>query len=251
MKHWFNVIVLHRVVDDLGESAERFDDISTEQLSEILAHPDVQFCTIDEASSGARNARYVCLTFDDGCESHHSVVLPYLEKCNAKATFFVVSSWIGKPGYLCKEQILELKSRGMQIGSHSHTHRSFFELSDKEIMFEIRESKKILEEILEEKISCFAFPYGHKNKRILNFVKSEMKICCTSSHGVNFSGDRNIYRNSINSFYKKNMINRVVEAKAITRFYWAFEDFNKRFFKKIAPGFYPVVRNVVFRLIFR
>ena len=64
----------------------------------------------------------VFLTFDDGCLSAHTIVADELERHNCRGHFFVITDWIGRPGFLNEQQILDLHVRGHIIGSHTCSH---------------------------------------------------------------------------------------------------------------------------------
>lgn len=57
------------------------------------------------------------------------------------------------------EELTELQEHGWEIGSHGVTHRSLLRLNDEEIIYELSESKRILEEKFGPIIS-YAYPYG-------------------------------------------------------------------------------------------
>jgi len=103
----------------------------------------------------------IALTFDDGGESFHSIIAPILEMYGFKGYFFIVTGLTGYPGFLNREQIIDLHNRGHFIGAHSHTHpKSLFELSSTEIEAEWTKSIETLNEILPEKIKMASVPGG-------------------------------------------------------------------------------------------
>ena len=65
------------------------------------------------------------LTFDDGYDNHYTNVLPILEKNKATATFFIVSGFLGRAGYMTAPQVQQLKLAGMEVGGHTITHLNF------------------------------------------------------------------------------------------------------------------------------
>ena len=100
------------------------------------------------------------ITFDDGGISN-LYAAQKLEEIGIRAKFFIVTDFIGKTGYLSKDQIVDLHKRGHEIGSHSHTHPNVFRsLSEEQMSREWRESKKILEGILGVPIISCSVPGG-------------------------------------------------------------------------------------------
>jgi len=108
----------------------------------------------------------VVLTFDDGHASNATHALPILRAHGFTATFFVTASWIGRAPYMTWDQIRSLSVAGMEIGTHSLTHRPPATLSPAELDQELRESRRILEEGLGAPVVTGSAPTGFHNPRI-------------------------------------------------------------------------------------
>jgi len=108
----------------------------------------------------------VFLTFDDGDESAITTIAPMLEARGWRGHFFIVTGWIGTPGFVRDDDIRTLCSRGHVVGSHSHTHPIMTELSDAEIREEWRTSRELLEDIVNVPIETASIPMGYYNDRI-------------------------------------------------------------------------------------
>jgi len=117
------------------------------------------------------NGKYIILSFDDGHISNYSKAFPILNKYGFKAIFFVIVGAINKPGMLSWKQIMEMADSGMEIGSHTLTHRPPSQLTKEELKFELSESKKILEYHLEREIKFISSPTGYHNKLIGKVAK--------------------------------------------------------------------------------
>lgn len=65
--------------------------------------------------------------------------------------------------YLEAEDLRKIRSLGMEIGSHTHGHPILAFLSESEQKKEVSLSKKVLEEILDEEVNLFSYPYGTPN----------------------------------------------------------------------------------------
>ncbi len=66
---------------------------------------------LDDLDLPAAEPRSLLITFDDGHESDSIVAAPELARRNLHAIFFVVWSYLGRPGYLSRDQVLALRSR--------------------------------------------------------------------------------------------------------------------------------------------
>lgn len=120
--------------------------------------------------------RTVVLTFDDGYSNHFHHVCPILKKYGFKATFYPIFHyinshqkfpWLQNSDYaydsnfsLNSKQIRQMDEDGMEIGSHTLSHKKLSVLSKEESWKEINESKNRLEDILGHSVSSFSYPYG-------------------------------------------------------------------------------------------
>ena len=242
----FNAIVLHRVIDG---NPVNFIDVNLDSLRFILSKSKYNFCSIDKAfeKKHQENAD-ICLTFDDGFLSDYELVLPELQKINATATFFIVTDYLDTPGYLKTWQVKSLSQLGMQIGSHSQSHPSFLELTAAERLEELRNSKEILEKIIDKKVTSFSFPFGFYDNECIEAVFSAgYSICCTSKHGISSKSDVVVPRNAINAKTSLNRIGRVLNADLTQRCSWYMEDVIKSLLKRSFPKFYVILRNLLSR----
>jgi len=126
----------------------------------------------------------VVLTFDDGTVDLYKNAFPIIKKFQIPATFFVSTNPLQNlplkskvhpesDKYLNKSQILELHKGGIQIGSHSRSHRRLSRMPIDTARDEISVSKKILEDILGCEVKWFCYPYGDWNPLLVEIVKNE------------------------------------------------------------------------------
>ncbi len=108
-----------------------------------------------------------------------------------------------KKFYLSKSDIIKMHKMGMIIGSHGVTHEVMSQLSLKEQIIQIKNSKKYLEKIIDSKIDYFCYPYGKKftyNQKIFKLLKKY-------NYKAAFSAiPKNTYKKDF--FYKRFAINR-------------------------------------------
>lgn len=126
------------------------------------------------------------LTFDDGYKSH-LYVAEELAKRKLKGTFYIITNeTLTNSHYLNVADLKELDSLGMEIGSHTCSHRHVNRLSNEEMVMELHDSKSFLEDILSKPISSISYPGGHFSSREVNQAIIEgYKIQRTCITGLN------------------------------------------------------------------
>lgn len=113
--------------------------------------------------------KQVALTFDVAWGSKNiDDILNILDKHNAKATFFLVGSWIDDN----EELVKEIYERGHEIGNHSNTHSSFTEISEKTKKEEITTTAEKIKNLTGEDCDLFRPPFGDVDKETVNVCKS-------------------------------------------------------------------------------
>ncbi|MDP3789084.1 MAG: polysaccharide deacetylase family protein [Candidatus Omnitrophota bacterium] len=112
------------------------------------------------------------ITFDDGDMTNYTKAYPILKELGMKAHFFIIGEWVGRAGYMGWKEITELKSNGMTIGSHGMTHRLLTTLKNEELDYELKESKRILEDNLNISITSLSIPRGFHNKKVMDMAKA-------------------------------------------------------------------------------
>lgn len=217
-----NALVLHRITEGKGS---RFEDVSTANLASILDSISSSFTLLREQPKTNAFPQSWFITFDDGNASDYEIALPLLRKYDVKATFFIVTSWVGKPGFMNWEQIKCMDLEGMQIGSHSVSHKEMTKIPNAERINEFISSRKIIEDHLGKMVNAFAFPFGLYNAATIKEVfESGYEFCCTSRHGIFSQEERTIPRNSINGSMSMKEIGRVLNANHGIRARWLLED---------------------------
>ncbi len=120
----------------------------------------------DLAGEEAKRGNAVAITFDDGYADAYDVAYPILRRYGFKATFYVITGLVGRPGYLTWEQIRALAAEGNAIGSHSVGHPDLRTLGDAALGFQLRESKAELERQLGKAVVDFCYPAGKFSKAV-------------------------------------------------------------------------------------
>jgi peptidoglycan/xylan/chitin deacetylase (PgdA/CDA1 family) len=123
------------------------------------------------ADPAALPRRAALVTFDDGYRSNLEVAVPWLERFGYPAVMFVPTDYVGgrnafdhgaEPDEaICSwDELRELERRGVSVQSHGCSHRGFSELTPAERDRELRRSKAVLEDGLNQAVELFAFPFG-------------------------------------------------------------------------------------------
>jgi len=110
------------------------------------------------------------ITFDDGYEDAFTAVFPELVQQGFTATFYLITGRIGKPGYLNWEQAWEMKSAGMNIGSHTADHVNLRSRKPADLAYQIGASKMLLERILGP-VYDFCYPGGDYSAQVISMVQ--------------------------------------------------------------------------------
>ncbi len=189
----------------------------------------------------------VMLTFDDGYRSWAGEVLQVLNSFDLKACFFVCLNFL-KESKISKDDILCLKQQGMIIGSHGVTHNFLHCMKDKDIFYELTESKKTLEDITGEEIKYFSVPRGLYNQKVLRIAQEAgYEKVFTSDIGTNQGGNYTLKRVALKRDTTLQDFQDFLSRKNFKRmaFKQALKDGAK---KMIGIKFYNKIRNVLIPL---
>ncbi len=181
------VLCWHRVDDAPGPMSVTPAELEA-QLDAVAAWGAVVL-PLEEAWSRVRAGtlprRAVALTFDDGYLSTATHAWPALQRRAWPATCFVVPDYLetghefpwdaaaGHPApVMSTAQVLDLAGRGMDIGSHTMTHRWLPRLPDEELDRELVGSRRHLEALLGRPVRSLAYPAGHHDPRVRRAVRA-------------------------------------------------------------------------------
>lgn len=196
MRDSATVLMYHR----FGESRYPSTNISIEQFEAHLAHLAAGNYTVlklDDIIVRLRAGellpdRTVAITIDDAYLSVYTEAWPRLTEAGFPFTLFVASSPIDRElsGYMSWEQIRELQSSGVTIGSQTHTHPHMHRLSDEEVRAEISTSNGRFIEELGLRPELFAYPYGEYSQFVIDAVKDAgFRAAFGQNSGIMHSAD--------------------------------------------------------------
>jgi peptidoglycan/xylan/chitin deacetylase (PgdA/CDA1 family) len=132
------------------------------------------------ASENGAVAGLVGLTFDDGYRDFLTSALPVLEHYGFTATLFAVAGLLGGENIwdgalrwplLDADELREVRTRGIEVGSHGMSHARLAGLDQVELKREVHESRELLSELLGEAVDGFCYPYGSLDRPAVQAVR--------------------------------------------------------------------------------
>ncbi len=162
---------------------------------------------IDLSSSpekAAADRKMVYLTFDDGYDCFYRNVVPVLLSFGAKATVFVISSYIGRENswdirlsykpfvHMNAAQLREITTLGFEVGSHSCLHKDLTRLDRELVHNELRNSKIEIEDLIGREVNSVSFPFGRYNSAVADTAREVgyEKLYGLGSTGTNGVSER-------------------------------------------------------------
>lgn len=131
----------------------------------------------------------IALTFDDGYESIYTEAFPEMSSRQLTGTAFVI---VGATGgfntwdvrlslrpfkHLSWQQIGELARHGLEIGSHTLSHRDLTRLSDDELEKELVASRREIQDHIGTEVTAIAYPFGKADRRVIDAAQAAGYKC--------------------------------------------------------------------------
>jgi peptidoglycan/xylan/chitin deacetylase (PgdA/CDA1 family) len=160
-------ILLYHGIEDGERSARQMDEVDREYVldrTRFEAH-------VAYLAAKPSTAVPAVISFDDGDLSGYTIAAPLLERHGLRGEFFIVTTWIGQPGFMNADQLRDLAKRGHGIHSHSRTHPRLSSLSTADIERELAGSKADLEAILKAPVTRFSIPGGDYDDRVVDAAR--------------------------------------------------------------------------------
>ncbi len=192
------ILCYHRVARDRGDLAVAPRDFRRHlDLIRDFDADVVRLADVPRLVSERPEARFVCLTFDDGYLDFQDEVLPLLRDAGLPSTLFVTTGfaagtahpyWYKRPRPLLRWAELERLATNVlvEIGAHTRTHPDLRRLSDEEARDEIEGCRDELEQRLGVRPASFAYPAGLWSDRDRRLVEAAgYSLAVTIEPGVN------------------------------------------------------------------
>ncbi|HXJ89148.1 MAG TPA: polysaccharide deacetylase family protein [Candidatus Binatia bacterium] len=168
-------LCLHDVLD-----VERVKpgDVYTLKLTDFSEHLEA----IERRSPPIHTIRYryewgkqipVFLTFDDGTAGAYKFAAAELEKYGWRGHFFITTDWIGRDGYMDRDQVRDLHHRGHIIGTHSCSHpERMSHLAPADLLREWKDSCEVLSAIVQCPITTASVAGGYYSQAVAQAAAS-------------------------------------------------------------------------------
>mgnify|MGYP000188548333 CR=1 FL=1 len=130
----------------------------------------------------------IAISFDDGYLDHIKAAY-LLQRLGVKATFYFITHlkhWDKRPLLTTRaELIANIAELGHEIGSHTCTHKDLRKLQLNDLIFELKHSKKFLEDITGKEVLGLAYPWGFYNSKVLEVAPRYYSYCRTTEFNLN------------------------------------------------------------------
>ena len=171
-------ILMYHYVDDTPpaagpQSAEL--TIPTAQFAaemDYLAVNGFHLVTLEEVAAalsgeGRLPAKPVAITFDDGGRDNYTVAFPILQLHGFRATFFVITGFVGNRLCMDWDQLRTMHAAGMAIESHTVDHPDLRNLDASRLAEELTASRASLARELGEDARILSYPQGRYNGTVM------------------------------------------------------------------------------------
>ena len=179
------MLCYHRVND----SEKNYLTVSTRHFRDqmkFLFNEGYQTISLSSLLAGEGNGRNIVITFDDGFRDNFECAYPILKEFGFRATIFCVADRMNTEGYLTRQDIREMRASGFEFGSHTISHPHLLRLKADKKWQEIFGSKKMLEDLTQNRVDFFCYPYGEYDKESVALVKKVGYLgACSNNPGAN------------------------------------------------------------------
>lgn len=111
------------------------------------------------------------ITFDDGNASDVEIALPELARRELRATFFLLTGRLGKPGSLGEADVTALAQAGHHIGLHGADHVDWRQLDAGGRVREFAEARAQLSALAGHRVDTAAAPFGFYDRQTTHTLR--------------------------------------------------------------------------------
>ncbi len=177
------IINYHKIEDrsDFGITARKISDFKRD--IDMLCSQGFETVGFNDVSTASLPSRPIMITFDDGYTSFINHAMPALLERGMKAVVYIPTDFIGMANnwdvhigrftykHMDRHQISVINTAGMEIGSHGCSHRFLNILPVTTLVNELKNSRMVLEKIINKKVLSVSYPFGRANQRVLRMAQ--------------------------------------------------------------------------------
>jgi len=130
---------------------------------------------------GSLPAHPVALTFDDGYQDFWTDALPVLAAHGFVATAYIVTGFLGQPGYLTADEVTAVAQLGYEVGSHTVSHVDLTAAPPPRLHAELADSRQRLEQLAQGPVLDFCYPSGRYNATVVAAVQAAGYVSATTT----------------------------------------------------------------------
>jgi peptidoglycan/xylan/chitin deacetylase (PgdA/CDA1 family) len=164
---------------------------------DLLVDAGFEFVTVaalaQTAGGGPPPPGLAALSFDDGMEDNHAVLLPILQEYGVPATVYVATGLIGSPNpwmaastgarMMTEAELRRLAAAGIELGAHTVSHPDLSLLEREACLREMVDSREALERLTGEPVTTFAYPFCRYGEAALAAVADAGFIAAVTCEG--------------------------------------------------------------------
>jgi peptidoglycan/xylan/chitin deacetylase (PgdA/CDA1 family) len=133
---------------------------------ELALERGYRFVAPADIAAGVSGPKDLAITFDDALKSVLTRADPILREYKIPYAVFIVTDWAEqkdewqREGVLSWRELERMRADGVELGSHSATHRDFGEIDQERAKREFEASRQMIEARLGFAPDLFAIPFG-------------------------------------------------------------------------------------------
>ena len=172
------ILTFHKLLSGISFGSTNYSPRRFGKLLLFLNDNGVQLVSLEKALQEKKNC-FVAITFDDGYRHLVDILPELMLKLGFIPTVFILTGYIGQTNkwdythfikvnyHLDIQSIKKLARSGVEFGTHGHRHLDLTACSLNQLNTELIQSKKILEDIIENEITSISYPFGRYDERVI------------------------------------------------------------------------------------
>src|SRR3989344_5593685 len=165
----FSLPTLHYNMDqkDMGTLLVSHVHALREQGMKLLTYRDFYDLLLTQERRDVRlEPKTVIIALSGVTPENVKEVTDLLSKNNIRATLFLQTQHIGLSG-ITEKQLLTMQANGLDIESAGHTGDDLRSLTNAQVELELKQSRKIIEDVTKKTVFVVAYPEGGVNDRVM------------------------------------------------------------------------------------